>query len=195
MGRTRIIFNEGAFLSLALLLISPAFTQQAAPPRGAPQAGGAGPDETARSAAISAGDISPAAMEVMAFEKKLEAAVVAGDVAYVSSVLTDDFVMVHSDEWTHGGNPRVSDNKQSFLKRVASRNYLVRDLDSVKVEMHGDIAITHGHLVGEEGRQGKWFSLWYERVYAKRNGKWMYLSHRTVRGPVNGTDRDSVKDK
>jgi ketosteroid isomerase-like protein len=191
MGQTRIIFSAGALLSLAVLLVSPAFTQQPA----APAAGGMDPEAAARSAAISAGDTSPTAQEVMAVEKKIEAAVVAGDVAYVSSVLADDFVMVHSDEWTSGGNPRVSDNRQSFLANVAKKNYLVRDLDSVKVEMHGDIAITHGHVVGQEGKQGKWFSLWYERVYAKRNGKWMYISGRTVRGPVNGTDRASVQDK
>jgi len=174
-----------------MLLVSPEFAQQAAPPAPA----GPDPAAAARSAAISAGDSSPAAQEVMAVEKKIEAAVVSGDVGFVSSYLADDFVMVHSDEWTSGGNPRVSDNKQSFLANVAKKNYLVRDLDSVKVEMHGDIAITHGHVVGQEGTQGKWFSLWYERVYAKRNGKWMYISGRTVRGPVNGTDRASVQDK
>jgi ketosteroid isomerase-like protein len=194
MGKTRIYVHAGALLTLAMLLISPAFSQQTAPPVGAPPAG-ADPEAASRSAAISAGDTSPAAMKVKEFEKKLEAAVVAGDVAYVSSVLADDFVMVHSDEWTSGGNPRVSDNKQSFLANVARKNYLVRDLDSVKVEMHGDIAITHGRVVGQEGKQEKWFSLWYERVYAKRNGKWMYVSGRTVRGPVNGTDRASVQDK
>jgi hypothetical protein len=27
------------------------------------------------------------------------------------------------------------------------------------------------------------FDLWFERVYAKRDGRWQYLSHRTVDGP------------
>ena len=189
MGHTRTNLNAGALLSLVMLLMSSAFAQQAA----SPAAGGMDPAAAARSAAISAGDTSPAAMEVMAFEKKLEAAVVAGDVAYVGSCLADDFVMVHSDEWTSGGNPRVSDNKESYLANVARKHFQVRDLDSVKVEMHGDIAITHGHVVGQEGRN--WFSLWYERVYARRNGKWMYISGRTVRGPVDGPDRTSVQDK
>lgn len=190
MGKSRIFVRAGSLLTLAMLLTSPTFAQQAAQPAPGPD-----PAAAARSAAISAGDTSPAAMEVKEFEKKLEAAVVAGDVAYVSARLSDDFVMVHSDEWTHGGDPRVSDNKASFLANVAKKNYLVRDLDSVKVEMHGDIAVTYGHVVGQEGKQGKWFSLWYERVYAKRNGMWMYVSGRTVRGPVNGTDRASVQDK
>ena len=117
---------------------------------------------------------------------------VAGDVAYVSGCIPDDFVMVHSDEWTRPAM-RVSDNKESYLANVAKKHFQMRDLDSVKVEMHGDIAVTHGHVVGQEGKN--WFSLWYERVYARRNGNWMYISGRTVRGPVDGPDRGSVQDK
>jgi hypothetical protein len=189
MRHTQTNLNPGTLLSFVMLLMTPAIAQQPAPP----PAGGGDPAAAARSAAITAGDISPAAMEVKEFEKKLEAAVVAGDVAYVSGCIPDDFVMVHSDEWTHGGNPRVSDNKESYLANVAKKHYQARDLDSVKVEMHGDIAVTHGHVVGQEGKN--WFALWYERVYAKRNGKWMYISGRTVRGPVDGPDRASVQDK
>ena len=147
---------------------------------------------------MAAGDTSPAAMEVLEFEKKMEAAVVRGDVAYVSSVLTDDFVMVHGDGWITGGKPLLEDNKQSFLKRVQNKQYLARDLDSVKVEMHGDTAITYGRYVAENSPGGaprSWFSVWFERVYVKHNGKWMYASHRTVHGPTYGPDRDSIKDK
>jgi hypothetical protein len=32
-------------------------------------------------------------------------------------------------------------------------------------------------------------------VFAKRNGRWFYLSHRTVHGPTYGADRPSVNDK
>jgi hypothetical protein len=41
----------------------------------------------------------------------------------------------------------------------------------------------------------RWFSVWFQRVYAKRDGKWTYLSHRTVHGPTFGGDRQSVRDK
>jgi len=137
--------------------------------------------------------------EVMALERKMEAAVVRGDVAYVESVSSSDLSFTHGDGWTTGGKPRGVDDRTSFLKRVESKQYLVRDLDSVKVEMHGEIAITYGRYIAEnrvpDPTVGAWFSVWFERVYAKRDGHWMYVSHRTVHGPTYGMTREAVNDK
>ena len=133
---------------------------------------------------------SAAAKEVLALEKKIEEAVVRGDVAFVESVLASDFSFVHGDAWTTGGKPLASDDKAAFLKRVADKEYLVHDLDAVKTEVHGDIVITYGRYVslflpqGRDASPGKLNSIWFERVYAKRNGKWQFLSHRTVHGPT-----------
>jgi len=73
------------------------------------------------------------------------------------------------------------------------------DTDSVKAEMHGDVAITYGrylaHTTTGDDPGRRWFSVWFERVYAKRDGRWIYLSHRTVHGPTFGADRKSVSDK
>jgi ketosteroid isomerase-like protein len=130
------------------------------------------------------------AADVRALEQKIEAAVVRGDVAFVSSVLSDDFHFVHGDGWTTGGKALMEDDKTTFLKRVADREYAVHDLDSVKVEMHGDVAITYGRYVSlfvpknRSGNSGQLNSIWFERVYAKRDGRWMFLSHRTVHGPT-----------
>jgi hypothetical protein len=70
---------------------------------------------------------------------------------------------------------------------VAKAPYASRVLDSVKTEVHGDIVITYGRYVGrfKDAAPGRrTFTVWYERVYAKRNGTWQYLSHRTVDGPI-----------
>jgi hypothetical protein len=136
------------------------------------------------------GQQTGAAAEVLALEKKIEDAVVRGDVAYVASVTASDFSFVHGDAWTNGGKPLASDDKAAFLKRVADKEYLVHDLDLVKVEMHGDIAITYGRYVSlyvpktANANPGRLNSIWFERVYAKRNGQWQFLSHRTVHGPT-----------
>jgi hypothetical protein len=139
-----------------------------------------------------------AAAEVLAFERALEAAVVRGDVDYVERVSAPDLTFTHGDGWTTGGKPLIVDDRESFLKRVRNKQYNVRDLDSVNVEMHGDIAITYGRYVAQN-RTGNpnqsWFSVWFERVYAKRNGHWLYVSHRTVHGPTYGPDRHSVSDQ
>jgi ketosteroid isomerase-like protein len=147
------------------------------------------------SASVAAPD--PAA-EVLAFERAMEAAVVRGDVAYVGRVSAPDLTFTHGDGWTTGGKPLLVDNREAFLKRVQNRQYNVRDLDSVRVEMHGDIAITYGRYVAQNrtgNPEQSWFSVWFERVYAKRNGRWLYVSHRTVHGPTYGPDRRSVSDK
>jgi hypothetical protein len=139
-----------------------------------------------------------AAAEVLAFERALEAAIVRGDVVYVEHVSAPDLTFTHGDGWTTGGKPLLVDDRKSFLERVRNKQYNVRDLDSVNVETHGDIAITYGRYVAQNrigNPNQSWFSVWFERVYEKRNGQWLFVSHRTVHGPTYGPDRQSVSDK
>ena len=125
--------------------------------------------------------------EVLAFETEMEAAVVRGDAAYLDRIIPADFTFTHGDGWTTGGAPLRVDDKASLLASVEKQPYLARDLDSVKVEIHGDIAVTYGRYIARNrnaapGRAK--FTVWFERVYAKRNGQWQYLSHRTVHVPT-----------
>jgi hypothetical protein len=137
--------------------------------------------------------------EVLKLDQQIADAVVRGDTAYVERVTPADFVMVHGDGWTNGGKPLLTDTKQSMLRRVTTRYYDVIDFDSVRAEMHGDVAITYGRYIAHTTNGGDpakaWFSVWFERVYAKRAGRWTYLSHRTVHGPTYGADRRAVSDK
>lgn len=180
----------------ATLMTIPA--QQVPHPAGAsaPQTGATDPVASARTAVIGAGDSSSEAMKVLKLERDIEAAVVRGDVAYVSSKLSNDFIMVHGDTWILGKPLLLADNKSSFLKRVEDKQYLARDISTSKVEMHGDIALTFGQYIAENkpgGTPRSWFSVWYERAFAKRNGQWVMVSHRTVNGPNYGPDRNAVK--
>jgi hypothetical protein len=54
-----------------------------------------------------------------------------------------------------------------MLQRVTSKYYDVIDFDSVKAEMHGDIAITYGryiaHTTGGTAPDKQWFLVWFER--------------------------------
>jgi Domain of unknown function (DUF4440) len=138
---------------------------------------------------------SAAGEEVLALERSIAVALVNGDAAYFDRVTSPDFVMVHGDGWTFGGQPTLVDDKASFMRRVANKSYAVHDYDVQSVEMHGDVAVTYGRYVGcipssPPGRQ--WFYVWYQKVYAKRDGRWLYLSHRTVDGAHYGVDRKSV---
>lgn len=132
-----------------------------------------------------------AAAEVLAFERAIEAAVVRGDVGFVDGASAPTFTFTHGDGWTTGGAPLRVDSRADWLATVAKAPYASRVLDSVKTEVHGDVVITYGRYVGrfknaDPGRRQ--FTVWYERVYAKRKGKWQYLSHRTVDGPIYAKD-------
>ena len=73
------------------------------------------------------------------------------------------------------------------MATVAKAPYGSRVVDSVKTEVHGDVVITYGRYVArfKEAAPGRrQFTVWYQRVYAKLDGKWQYLSHRTVHGPT-----------
>jgi len=128
------------------------------------------------------------AADVLAFERQMEAAVVRGDVKLLDGVCASDFSFTHGDGWTTGGPPLRVENRAQWLASVAKRPYLSRDLDQVQVELHGDIAITYGmyraRFSAPADSKRADFTVWFERVYARRNGRWQYVSHRTVHGPT-----------
>jgi hypothetical protein len=131
--------------------------------------------------------------EVLTFEKQMEAAVVRGDVKYLDRALSPDFIFTHGDGWTSGGAPLKVDTKSTWLAYVARQPspYFYRELDHVQVELHGNIALTIGrylYLPQSSSPQPGHMYVWFERVYAKQNGEWKHLSHRTVKGPVREDD-------
>ena len=134
---------------------------------------------------------SGTASEVLAFEKEMEAAVVRGDVKFLDRICASDFSFTHGDGWTTGGPPLRVENRAQWLASVSKKPYLSRELDQVQVELHGDIAITYGMYRARYSAPADPtrtdFTVWFERVYARRNGQWQYVSHRTVHGPTYGT--------
>ena len=130
--------------------------------------------------------------ELLAFERNMEVAVVKGDVKYLATIIPADFRFTHGDGWTNGGEPIRVDTKESWLASLEKQPYLNRDLGPVAVELHGDIAITYGrYKMHQKSSPAAETSVWFERVYAKQNGRWMYLSHRTVHGPTREEPKKS----
>ena len=125
------------------------------------------------------------AQEVLALERRIEEAVLRADVAFLDGVCASDFTYTHGDGWTTGGAVRGVDRRSEWLASLAGR-YSEREVDSQQVELHGDVAITMGRVRARTGAADtapRAFSFWYVRVYARRDGQWRYLSHRTVHGP------------
>lgn len=132
---------------------------------------------------------SAAIADVIAFEKATEAAVVRGDTAYLERALAPTFLFTHGDGWVDGGAPLKIDTKASWIEYVKRKPspYIYRELDHQQVELHGDVAITLGryfYLPQSNNGNAAHMHVWFERVYAKRNGQWQQLSHRTVKGPL-----------
>lgn len=125
---------------------------------------------------------------------KFEDATIRGDVVFVSTVEDPTMTMVHGDRWTTGGRPQLADDRAAYNQRVASQSYYVHDLDptSLRYELHRDLAICYGRYLSVVSKPagsnapGKITSIWFERVFRKLpDGRWLYLSHRTVHGPIN----------
>src|SRR6266436_5993800 len=154
-----------------------------------------GHEPESRVTSPSAANVSDPAVEVLAFERDMEAAVVRGDVAYLDRVCASDFSFTHGDGWTTGGEPLKVDTKETWLAYVKQQPppYLYRNLDAVQVELHGDVAITYGRYLykprsnSPNPSRGHLY-VWFERVYVKHNGQWQHVSHRTVRGPLREDD-------
>ena len=142
-----------------------------------PSAGGQTPES------LAAGD---EAAQVLALERAIEAAVLRADVAFLDGVCAPDFTYTHGDGWITGGPVLGVDTRADWLASLAGR-YSQRQVDSQQIELHGDVAITMGRVRARSGAADnppRAFSFWYVRVYAHRDGRWQYLSHRTVHGPV-----------
>ena len=124
--------------------------------------------------------------EVLALERQIETAVLHADVAFLEDVCASDFTYTHGDGWTTGKPILGVDHRSDWLASLPGR-YSSREVDSQQVELHGDVAITMGRVRARSGGPAaaqRAFSFWYVRVYAQRDGRWQYLSHRTVHGPL-----------
>ncbi len=141
------------------------------------------------------------AARVIALDKKVGEAIVAGDVAFFQSITAVDFTMTHGSLWTSGGEPTRVDGRKEFLEFVKSKSYKVYELSHVKVEMHHNVAIVYGRYIANfpasstRPADHAWFSCWFQHVYERQNGAWMYVSHRTISGPVYGETHAAIQDK
>lgn len=122
-------------------------------------------------------DDSVANKTLQDFEKKIDEAVVAADIAFLQHAYADDF------HFKHGTG--LIDDKASWLASVAKNKgvYISRIQDSVEVEIHQNIGITSGHLTVV--RKDRTYNLKYVRVYSNTTGQWQMVMHRTVQETDN----------
>lgn len=118
----------------------------------------------------------------LAAQDRRFAATIAGDVAALSAMMTDDLTYTHSSG--------VVESKAEFLDGLKSGRYLYREITprERRVRVHGDAAVVSGrcHIVIEPGGRRTEIDLTFTELYVKEGGGWrMALWHSTrLPGPA-----------
>lgn len=118
-------------------------------------------------------------------EKDLEAAMVSGNVEFLDQASADSFVFSHGDAWIEGGTPFLVEDKQQWLNAIAGKPYAFRNGETYAIQFHDDVALVTGNYSSGRTIPNAYieFKVWYIRTYAKRDGRWLILSHYTAKGP------------
>ncbi len=111
---------------------------------------------------------------LITLNQQIDNFVIAKDTAALNKLYASDFVFSHGS-----GNIQ---NKQDWLRSVIKGNFVSRQHDSVRVELHPNLAILRGKLSVHKKANNKSdrYHLHYIRVYAYRNNHWQMISHITT---------------
>ncbi len=105
-------------------------------------------------------------------ERDWDAAFLRNDVAFVESVLADDFIATY-DDGSRG-------DKAKELKLVAEFNQIIESstLDDFSVRIYGETAVVSfsRHLVGPSQGRRLEMSFRYTDVFVLRQGRWLCVS-------------------
>jgi uncharacterized protein (TIGR02246 family) len=128
-------------------------------------------------AAARAGDVEQA---VLAAHDKRIVATIAGDVAAVAAMMTDDLTYTHSSG--------VEESKAEFLDGLKNGKYVYREITprDRRVRVHGDAAIVSGpcHIVIEPGGKRTEIDLYFTELYVKEAGQWRMALWQSTRLPA-----------
>jgi ketosteroid isomerase-like protein len=125
------------------------------------------------------------AEQVMRLNDKLMAAEVQPDVAFVESVLTDDYTHTHANG--------LVQTKAKFLEGIKSRShaYALLDLSDVHARVYGRTVILEGHVhikgtnMGKQTGEGHNL---FSEVWVQQGGKWRLAQWLTLHLPKGAAD-------
>ena len=118
---------------------------------------------------------------IAALELRVEDATLRRDVGFLDSVYAPTFRFKHAT-----GNLEDRAARMANLGRVlrpGQSRMLSRTLDSLDVEVHGDVALTTGRIhVTREHRDPaqRAYTVRYARIYVRRDGRWLLLTHHST---------------
>jgi ketosteroid isomerase-like protein len=117
---------------------------------------------------------------VRAAHDKRIALTIAGDLAGLGAMMTDDLTYTHASA--------VTESKAEFLDGLRTGKYLYREISprDRKVRVHGDAAIVSGpcHVVIEPGGKRTEIDLYFTELYVKEGGAWKMALWQSTRLPA-----------
>jgi len=131
--------------------------------------------------------------ELVALEELMAASVLVADIPTLEKMYSDDFLFTH-------GTGEVQ-TKEQWLAGLenGSPSWTERKVDSIKVEVHGNVAVTTGRIYAQTRSDDPlWqeYLIWYVRTYRLHGESWKLLSHKTIKvmnGPLNEQERPENK--
>ena len=112
------------------------------------------------------------------FNRKLDAAVFKGDIAFLNAVIADDLVMT-----VNGKQPETQRDlfdKKRWVTFIGTAKYVSRDIVDEKIERHENMVIATA-IIHYRYVNGPLMELVQMRVYQQRPSGWQLVSHRTLR--------------
>ena len=117
---------------------------------------------------------------VLAAHDRRIAATIAGDLAALAAMMTDDLTYTHSSG--------VEETKAEFLDGLKAGKYVYREIAprDRRVRVHGEAAIVSGpcHVVIEPGGKRTEIDLYFTELYVKEAGRWRMALWQSTRLPA-----------
>ena len=140
---------------------------------------------SAQVSTIAAAPHSTDSATIAALEQRIENALLSRNAAFLDSVYAPTFRFKHST-----GNLETRASRMAALRRPAAPDapgrMLERTVDSLEVEVHGNVALTTGRIhIRRAGGDPRWqnYTIRYVRVYAKTpgsGGRWQLVTHHST---------------
>lgn len=129
-----------------------------------------------------AAQTTPDSAAIAALEYRVEAAVAQHDTAFLARIYAPDFRFTHSSGLVQDRAAILTLNTRALAAHAPPTR---RELDSLQVEVHGDVALSTGRIhvsmpPGDRAPAGRDYSIRYARIWARRDGAWQLLTHHST---------------
>lgn len=132
--------------------------------------------------------------QIVVLEQRVEDAVVQRNTLFLARVYAPTFRFKHSTGQLEDRAQRMQAMRTP--PRPGSAQVIERRVDSLDVEVHGDVALTTGRIhIKRDGppSPNRDYTIRYARIYVRRDGRWQLLTHHSTEQTFNLAGAAPVK--